>query len=758
MAFIDTFRLENYGEFCAINVNQIEVTFNKAVEDKDAAVFSLKRGAANFNIASVEWNEDNTKAVVTSAVANLNAGTTDVTYTLTITGLTEEAVVETVDFAPVKETSLVITTEEVELKASAPVKFEVRNQYGKSMNVAGTAVTGVAYNVTQAKAQTFTGQATSEFQFDANFATDPHAQLAKLGDQIRVTLNYKDFTVQKVLTVGKAVPAAAPAEITLGTVLPLDGKTMIFQADSGLVLPVTVKDQNGKVFKLPTTTANFDTVGGSETISGITFTSSDATIVDIDKLTVDAQGVVKFPVENKAGKATITAIINSTGVVATTTVEVKATAAMSNVTIVPPTEVVAANDVKVKLDYVAEDQYGNVLDWSKAADKTLISTGFAVGRTATSAAGVVSGMALNAKGELEATIVGAGAVTLKVTDGGTPAKDIGSVSFEVLANAELTSIAGVKDLTAKVSDGVATTIGKENLVIKDQYGRDYTLSGSQGALVYFKAGSSAALAITGKTGADIDNGGIIDATTGKATITGTATAGTSTLVIALVTNTVDSTTAVAGGTYEVSITNETNIVGYKLKEVPTLYGTGGHDATSAYAKVLTLVGLDANDNEVAVDQSKITAITTSDATVIGTDLNSKKVFALDKGTATVAVWMGATKVAETTVTAVDVAPAAQTVKFSSATGAISADGGTLDLGATLEVKDQYGVALTAAGAPANLGAWSIAAGTTGATVSVAGVVTASGASAGNGEAVVTFVLNNGNAVGTVNVTITGQVD
>jgi putative cell wall-binding protein len=748
----------------AIDVNKIEVTFNTEVteEEQEAAVFSLKRGAANFNIASVEWSEDGTKAVVTSALANLNTSATDtVTYNLTVTGLTEEAVVETVDFAPVEETELVITTEEIELKANAPLKFEVRNQYGKSMNIAGTDanLTALAYNITKAKAHTLTGQATSEFKFDATFANTGSplpAEAAEVGDEIRVTLTYKDFTVQQVLIVGEAVPAAAAADITLGTVSPKEGKTVIFESDTSFEIPYDIVDQFGEEYTLTASSANPAAI---ETADGVTITSSNTTVLPLANISTDAEGKLQISGFGGAGKVTVTAMINSTGDIATTTIDVKADAVMSNVTIVPPTEVVAANDGTVKLDYVAEDQYGNVLDWSKAADKVLIQAGFNVANNKTSDATVVSGMALNADGELVVTLAGAaGEVTLKATDGAT--EEFGSVTFEVLADAVLTSIAGVKDLTTKVSEGVATDIAKENLVINDQYGRDYTLATTEGALVYFKSGSSTALAITGVTGADIDNAGVVDATTGKATITGTATSGSSTLVIALVTNTADTSTAVAGGTYEVTITNETDVAGYSIEDVDVLFGDATHTTAVAagdYAKTLKVVGLDADGNEVAVDQSKITAITTSNSSVIGTDLVSKKVFALDKGSATVAVWIGAEKVAETVVTAVDEAPAAQTVKFANATGTISTDGGTLDLGATLEVKDQYGVALTGAGAPANLGVWSVT-GPTGTTVSTAGVVTASSAATGNGEAVVTFVLNNGNAAGTVTVTITNQAD
>ena len=368
----------------------------------------------------------------------------------------------------------------------------------------------------------------------------------------------------------------------------------------------------------------------------------------------------------------------------------------------------------------------------------------------TSKATVVAadGMAINADGELEVTLAGAtGIVTLEATDG-TDA--FGSVTFEVLADAALTSITGVKDLTTKVSEAVGTTIGKENLIIKDQYGRDYTLIGSEGALVYFKSGASTALTLndgTAKTGVAIDDGAaVIDATTGKTTATGTATAGTSTLVIALVTNTAAPATAVAGGTFEVAITNETNIVGYAIKEVPTLFGDATHTtATLAgdYAQVLEVVGLDAGGNEVAINQSLITALTSSNTSVIGVESASRKVFAKKEGTAIVSVWMGATKVAETTVTASEAAPQGQTVEFENDTNTV-VSGTPLDLAAELTVEDQYGVELTS---PEALGTWT-SSNVAAATVDGAGSVTWVAA----GETTISFVLSNGNAAGTVVVT------
>jgi hypothetical protein len=456
------------------------------------------------------------------------------------------------------------------------------------------------------------------------------------------------------------------------------------------------------------------------------------------------------------GIVKITGVINATGAIASTTFEVKADPALETLTIYEPTEIVAANDGTVKLDYVAEDQYGNVLDWSVAAEKTLIQ---AFTNSTSTATGVVAanGMALNADGEIVVTLAGAaGEVTLTATDGAS--KEYGSVTFEVLADAEPTTIAGLKDFTANVSEGVATNLKVENLIVKDQYGRDYDLSGTEGAKAYFKSGSSTALNIAANTGAvtgaDLANGAKMtnDNTTDYAIFTGTATAGSSVIVIQLLSDVDNDATAVDGGTYEATIANTTDIVSYQIQAVDTLFGDtsfGNHSDAhdSDYAKTVVVEGLDADGNAVSIDQSKITALTTSDNTVIKVDSANKKVWAIDEGTATISAWMGSTKVADLEVTASIAAPQGQSVTFANESQTIdnTLGGETLDLAAQLTVKDQYGVTLLT---PASLGTWS-SDDTSVVTVDAAGTVTA----VADGTATITFVLGNGNDVGTVTVNV-----
>ncbi|MGV8906633.1 MAG: hypothetical protein ACOH15_08540 [Acetobacterium sp.] len=707
----------------ATDVNKIEVVFNQAITDQTAATFTLKKGFTNVNIASIEWSEDGTKVVITSAKDNLNTSDTDtVTYTLKITGLTEEPLVNTVDFDPEEEAALVITSESIELINSAPLYFEVQNQYGLSMDVSATEVTAVAENITQdADVELLPQDGESTFLMDEDFSED-----AVVGDKIRVTLSYEDFTTEQTLTVGAPIPAPAPAAIELGTVAPLEGNTMIFEGDEDLVLPATITDQFGNPYVL-----NDMAPKGTEivNIDGITFTSSDPEVVDVGTMYIDDEGVIEFTA-GEEGEATITAVVEETDVTSTTTVVVNEEPTVSKMTVDAPTGLIAANDGEIDLGFVAEDQYGNVLDWNVEADRLLIEG--IIPESSDEFVASAYKIHIDEAGILEVVLEGnPGEVTLTAYN--PDDEEIGSVTFEVLEDAEPLSITGVKDITTTVTPNVATTIGAENLIIVDQYGRDFILNENEGATVSFKSETTA-----------LTLSGAIDSATGKATVTGTDIAGTATVVIALT----DDGVLVPGGAFNVAITNLTGtqgIVGYEIEEIDTLYGFDGNESGSDYAKNLTVVGLDAAGNEVAIDQSKITALTSSNSGIVGIDSETNNVFGLKEGSATVAAWIGATKIAETVVTVSDEAPQGQTVVFAGATYEVTL-GDVLDLTSELTVIDQYGVELPNPQALLT-GIWT----SSNKTVATVGNGVVTPVLAGN--TTISFVLSNGNASGSVLVTV-----
>lgn len=579
----------------AINTNQVKVTFNTAVADTTKAAFAVKKGAANY-FSSVSWNDSKTEATVTTSI-KLPAGD----YSVEVTGLTDTALSKTVTFLAEEVSSIVINESTIELKANAPITYKVLNQYGADMSVT-SGITALAYNVTQAKAHALTATASkSEYTFAATFATAAAPELAKENDVIRVSLSYNGKTVQKELTV---VGAKAADQVTLGTVQPLTGKTKIFQGDVGLVLPTTVVDQYGNAVKLAATTANLDGVAKSETVSGVTFTSSDATIVDIDKLTVDADGVVKFPVEAKAGTVTITAIVNKTGAISTTTITAEKTATVATFTIAPPTTVVAGGDV-LTVNYSAADQYGAAIttkltahtaDSTVAADLETLSLGGASLDFTSSDPTIldVDKITVDAKGVLKLTTEAkAGSVTLTIKNG---TETVGTLTLDVQAKATASKISAVSSTnsidTNLVQDKIVS-VKAGNFDILDQYGRKYTLTGTEGLVAWMSDGSETYVDLGDETdytknGADNANANAalikID-NTAYANVKGGAATGTEKIKFALTSDVADAkANLITGSEFEVSFANVAKPTTYTVATDKTEYTADQDIAVTITAK------------------------------------------------------------------------------------------------------------------------------------------------------------------------------
>lgn len=484
----------------AIDANQVKVVFNGAVADTTKATFALKKGAANY-FSEVAWNEAKTEAVVTGTIA-LPAGE----YTLEVTGLSETPLTKTVTFEAVKVDSIAVISNDLELKAGAALSYEVRNQYGKDMKVAGSNVTALAYNVTQGKSHVITANGTA-FAFSTNFATASHADAAKVGDVIRVTLNYSGKTVQKELTVKAAAQAAT---VELGTVAPLEGKARIYVSDSGLTLPVTVADQYGTAVKLNAHTPDQDTVVNAETIDGVTFTSSNPAIVDVDTFAVNADGKVTFDAGSTDGTATITAMVNATGDVKTTTVTVNKAATVGAFNLTQPTTIVAGGDT-IKVAYAALDQFGSTIigklnthtaNATTANDlETLVFNGVNLDVTSSDPTIVdVDKITVDAKGELSiVTEKKAGSVTLTVKNGTTT---VGTLTLDVQEPSVPTKIKQVsttKTVDTNLVEDEVVDVKVENFVFVDQYNRPYTLTGTEGLVAWFSDGAQTSVDLGDQT-------------------------------------------------------------------------------------------------------------------------------------------------------------------------------------------------------------------------------------------------------------------
>lgn len=458
----------------------------------------------------------------------------------------------------------------------------------------------------------------------------------------------------------KVVAASSATSIQLGAVAPLKDKTRITAGESGLVLPVTLKDQYGTVIKLPVTTAtNTDVI--SVVIGGINFVVSDKAIIDASSLAVDADGVVTFKAL-KEGTVVITAVNPSTGASASVAVKVEAASALKTLQVSAPSSIVVVGEA-VTFPYVAADTFGAPIAAkdvpSKVAGLAANSTGFVI-----QANGLAVGTSWKANGDLQLTFPTKGNQNVIVWHKGAIASQfnvtVEDVAFPV-------SIAGTKDLKTTLTVGATQTVDFGKLVVRDNYGR--TMSAAAGWTLGFADTSATAVTYSANT--------VTAAVVGTEKVTATLSKGSESVTLDISFN----------------VIADDKVTALTVSTIGTVYGNSSMTSASAHAATISLTGKTADGTEVGiVAGSFYDLVTTSDASVVGIDNPaSLVVYGKAKGTAVVSVWKNGAKLAEQTVTVSDAAPVATTVKFD------TAETSDLAIAGKLSVKDQYGVAKADAG-------------------------------------------------------------
>lgn len=678
------------------NTNEVTVTLNGAI-DPDKATIRIKKGAAIYS-STTKWDETKSVATITTAIA-LPASE----YTVEVSGLTEQPLTTTINVEAEKATSIEIPSTTVELKDGATIDFVVKNQYGKDMKINGSAVVSSAYNMTQGNSESIVDNAGAESKLDFDrLVTDAKA---KLGDKIRVIITYAGLTAQEQLTV---VEVSKNATIAFGEIAPLEGASRITAGDTGLKLPYTMFDQFGKETKLSAHSANADGSNDIETIDGITFVSSNPSVLDVDSIAVDSNGQITFNVGSD-GTAVVTALINSSGNVSSFTVVVNKAGTIESVQIAAQNALIAGGET-AKLDVTITDQYGVTIAKNDARISGLTLT--------SSNQSIVKDANLSIKdGKLVAVTeaAGSGTVTITVKNGTTT---VGTVTLNIEVAARPTQITKVEFPSTFEANAAATKDMKyENLTVIDQYGRNFKLTNEQ-INVVAKDGSANIITISG---ADFSGSGSV-------TFAGTSTVGTEVFTISI--------DGVAGASIDLTLNTvaSSNITSYTIEPIKTIYKGASHKVD------LTLIGKTSDGKQVVLIPGKTTFSSTSNAAVatVATVGNVTTVTGVKEGTATITLWDGTTKLADITVTVSEEAPYVETLSFKDTvetTVGIGA-GNTADLSDDLEIKDQYGIAYS------DTGFWTTSDASK-ATVSN-GVVTGVAA----GEVTIGYVSSNGKVVTT----------
>ncbi|MCM1990262.1 hypothetical protein [Oceanirhabdus seepicola] len=571
---------------------------------------------------------------------------------------------ETISIESEKAEALTVKKPTIEKKAAAALELELLNQYGEEMTLNRADFTITAYNTTATTAVPVAG---AKFELDLSNAT------FEKDNKVVVTIvhNRTGLSVIETLTI---VDEAINNQFEFGNVIIPEEQTKIYAGDTNVEVEYVLVDQYGNKIELA---AN---QGPAATIDGVTFVSTDTTVVDPATFATDADGKLTFTAGSK-GTATITALVAATGSVSTVAIDVVDSEAVSSFTASAPASLVVASE-DVVIPFVAIDQFGAQI---KAKDVSVADRAKVTFSTSNNAVISASDFSFNADGELVLNATGAGSATIYVYFDGALQN---SISFSVEEAAVATRITAVKDIPAlfEADTTAVKVIDKDNLTVVDQYNREMTLT-SETVDIVAKDGTANIITIDGASftvgGGDED-----------VQFAGTSTAGSEVFTISI--------NGVTGSGIDVTIgtVKTENIVSYELEAVENLYGKAGHDKDSAYATTLVLEGKTSAGKVVALKPGKITNVTSTNA-VIGTDVtgNVGKIFATDEATAKVAVWSGAEKLAEIDVEAITDAPMAKTNKFSEESVTVAQNIAAVDantaISSLLTIEDQYGVDITA---------------------------------------------------------------
>jgi len=328
----------------AVTSKSLKVTFSKPV-DTTKAKFEVKKDGLKLNASTITFNEDKTAATIELA-SKLTKGE----YTVTVTGLTDEALTKSVTVedervAKIEILSDVAIVDNTANPTQATVAYRVTNQYGEDITKTTSLITNDDNNI----------------HLSNGVATINLAAGAKVGDKVPLTLINVDSAVSttKVLTLSAA---ATVSDVEITGVYNKDGKTLNEDTDLSkdeFYLLVNVKDQYGNEI----TDANKAEAGliKSQSNPTVVGTAGANTNVDLTSLTINGktQLALKLTGPVKAGENLVTLISTATGKSATYKVTVAESTRSDVVTLSQPSLAVAKEDVLVPVTVL--DKVGNTI-------------------------------------------------------------------------------------------------------------------------------------------------------------------------------------------------------------------------------------------------------------------------------------------------------------------------------------------------------------------------------------------------------------
>jgi hypothetical protein len=640
----------------ATAANTLKVKFNKPVVDTSKAAFTVKKGTTSIVMNSPTWNEDKTEATLVKASSNFSAGD----YTVTVSGLDDldaarASATITIEDQTVKSISFIGSElVKAENNQSATFRYVVKDQYGtditKSTTLNASSSLGVNPSLDASK-----GIGTITYNFEEDVLTK----------SVVVVLVHPQTGVSATATLN-VVAAANITTFTFGDVILPAGATRITTGKAtAATIPVTAVDQYGN------TITDIDTLN-----TAISLISSNPDGVEFEFASIDNKPVINMDTSalDQAGKIILTVIVRANGNAYTKIFDVVKPAEAYTVTLGDiSAEVIAAGDTNIVLPITVKDQFGEELTAAQIAEN----------------AGTINAMVSGSTSVISDPTV--------VTDRNSP--NYGKMVFDALSKGTAIIVATSKDGTVStktitVKDARVTTdvIAPANVglmqgatknlefALYDQYGAKIESPSENGDLTYKVtltkvSGDEGAVTLDeafvaeGANETELTSVPVVAAAdkTGSYKVTAELLKNGSTVSSAVVTVTV--------------VKNNLPGLTYSIDAIPTLAGDkDDYDASSPYARSITVKAKDAAGMEYAINPDDIIGAYSSNTAVADVDSATMKVFGQKvteekKATITVRInTLDGVKTASTEVTVSPVAPRVSELRAVSAPIAVTNDG------------------------------------------------------------------------------------
>lgn len=438
----------------ATGAKKITVTFAGAVDSAKAKI-SVLNGSTALNAKSVTFADDKKSAVV-----EFNNNLAAAEYTVKVEGLTETALTAKVKVEASKPTKIEFVSDKLVIDranaAKASIGYKVSNQYGEDITKEIAAL-----SVTTSKAAATIAANAADKQIVITLTS---GTFATLDEKVLITALHVDTSTFASATVSVSA-ASRISSIDIVSLEIADSKVLETGADaSKFKLLLDLKDQYGNAITSSAFLASYWS-DVNVSVAGTSITATTAPVVTDGKVYLPITSISALT----AGKSVVTIVSLTTGNKDSFELDVKEAAKVDTISLSAPE--LAPKGETVTIPYTALDQYGVAV---KHPTTALTVTGGGTGGVATWVKDTVKDTTT-----LKVTL-GSDAADNIVITGVTNSGKFVQLSFSTVAKAVPTTINSVKDVNALLKGATKSVNAADNLVIKDQYGRDVKLADHAG--------------------------------------------------------------------------------------------------------------------------------------------------------------------------------------------------------------------------------------------------------------------------------------